>query len=258
VWIFVRLDTLYDNIGAFGVGATLSNPISHTVSQNFTLTTDVANEYLIIPNLPTAGSFRLVLSTIQPSLHHRLQLTPIENNVHTKTLTVRFFLCSRPSNLTQSCFQSSWSDHTAGGSVQFPSWVFNPQFLLSAHDEGEFVIIMSVKSELNVRYGFHIVSVSAATRTTRCFEMKPQTSPGDALTRHEMGRHVFSQGNEVTRSIHLNKGENVIVIPCTFAPGFKSEFQMSVTSFSNQFDLVSLADLNAACSCTVRNSIEAL
>eukprot|EP00697_Spironema_sp_BW2_P013946 gnl/Spiro4/4266_TR2142_c0_g1_i2.p1 gnl/Spiro4/4266_TR2142_c0_g1~~gnl/Spiro4/4266_TR2142_c0_g1_i2.p1 ORF type:complete len:765 (-),score=166.85 gnl/Spiro4/4266_TR2142_c0_g1_i2:125-2329(-) len=106
-----------------------------------------------------------------------------------------------------------WSQETAGGCINHPTWRLNPQFCLYI-DTKEIVSIELSQPNREVAIGFYVVRAKQPRQKLLMCDVVAKTS--------------FVPGLSVSCEVLLEPSDlPYLVIPCTFNPGYVSPFQLS-------------------------------
>eukprot|EP00008_Paramoeba_atlantica_P002348 CAMPEP_0201501750 /NCGR_PEP_ID=MMETSP0151_2-20130828/83753_1 /ASSEMBLY_ACC=CAM_ASM_000257 /TAXON_ID=200890 /ORGANISM="Paramoeba atlantica, Strain 621/1 / CCAP 1560/9" /LENGTH=637 /DNA_ID=CAMNT_0047895279 /DNA_START=1709 /DNA_END=3619 /DNA_ORIENTATION=+ len=111
----------------------------------------------------------------------------------------------------------SWESRSAGGCRNHPSCIRNPQFLLRVRRSGDFTILLSQTKEKFDAVGFYVV----ATKDPEF--MLTEINSSDIVAKAD-----FARPSEAIVTASLDKKVQYVIVPCTFDPGFESEFKLEI------------------------------
>jgi len=170
------------------------------------------------------GNYIILPSTYNPGVEFRFELevytqfkVPIQEITHV---------------LPSKTIKSGWKGNTAGGCVNNPTFLNNPQFLLELEKPGS--VIANLRQELGPKDKPESIGIYVFTNTTPTrVEIKPPAAE------RVVNAKDFPDVAVVEEHFQANAGVHYIVMPTTFDP-FTRDFVITVSSPDSQIKTFSL------------------
>jgi hypothetical protein len=114
--------------------------------------------------------------------------------------------------------QGEWKDKTAGGSLLWPTWRYNPQYLLKVSEDGPVTITLEQHNDNNLNHvGFYVMKAPPNGR-------RLLVARGNQVGKSGFFTHKYVAVN------HALAAGTYTIIPCTLDPKKEGTFTLKVSS----------------------------